>query len=375
MEKHNANQPELPYFHDPFSDDKAKTPGDYIKLELEKREWGQADLSNIMSRPLPTVNEIIKGKRGITPEMAVSLGEAFKMDPEIWIHREAQYRLSLVKNNDEDTSRRSRLHELLPINIMIKRGWIEGAKSIDKLERQVESFLGNDVEHANARQSVPSEIFSSSQRAWLCRSSEIAKRVNVKSYDKDKFISSLDKIRRFASAPEHASKLPIFMAELGVRLVAIEHLPKTKIDGAAFFLDDNLNNPVISLSLRMDRMNSVWHTFGHEISHIINEDPISIDEEDDPENIQTLHCEVENRANKESADWQIKKADFDGFIEKATPNYTKSSIVRFANRIKIHPSIIVGQLQHRGLLAWSKRADLCPKIKEHFLVTITSDGF
>lgn len=49
-------------------------PGDYIREELEKRGWSQADLANILRRPLPTVNEIIQGKRGIMPEMAVGLG-------------------------------------------------------------------------------------------------------------------------------------------------------------------------------------------------------------------------------------------------------------------------------------------------------------
>ena len=61
--------------------------------------------------------------------------------------------------------------------------------------------------------------------------------------------------------PEKAAHAPIMLAELGVRLVLIEGLPRTKIDGAAFFLNSDPSMPVIALSLRVDRMESVPISF------------------------------------------------------------------------------------------------------------------
>jgi len=58
-------------------------PGEFIRDELEERGWIQADLAKIMGRPLPAVNEIILGKRSITPETAVALGSAFDTNAEL----------------------------------------------------------------------------------------------------------------------------------------------------------------------------------------------------------------------------------------------------------------------------------------------------
>lgn len=66
----------------------AFVPGEYIRDELDARGWTQADLAAIMERPLPTVNQIISGKKAITPETAIELGQAFGTSPELWMNLE-----------------------------------------------------------------------------------------------------------------------------------------------------------------------------------------------------------------------------------------------------------------------------------------------
>src|SRR5688572_28069450 len=90
------------------------SPGEYIRKELEARGWTQSDLSQILRRPLPTVNRILQGKHAILPEMAVALGVAFGNGAEVWMQREAAYRLSLVDGADDGVRRRARLFQLAP---------------------------------------------------------------------------------------------------------------------------------------------------------------------------------------------------------------------------------------------------------------------
>jgi HTH-type transcriptional regulator / antitoxin HigA len=69
-------------------------PGDYIREELQARGWTQADLAKIIGRTQPAVNEMISGKRGITPESALALSAAFGTSPEFWMNLETMYSLS-----------------------------------------------------------------------------------------------------------------------------------------------------------------------------------------------------------------------------------------------------------------------------------------
>ena len=48
-------------------------PGEFLRGELEARGWTQTEFAEIISRPTRLVNEIIAGKRGITPDTARGL--------------------------------------------------------------------------------------------------------------------------------------------------------------------------------------------------------------------------------------------------------------------------------------------------------------
>jgi addiction module HigA family antidote len=67
-------------------------PGEYIRDELEARGWTQVDLAFIIGRPLQTVNEIVAGRKAITPETARGLAEAFGTSAEVWMNLESVYR-------------------------------------------------------------------------------------------------------------------------------------------------------------------------------------------------------------------------------------------------------------------------------------------
>src|SRR5687768_300572 len=106
-------------------------PGEFLREELEAREWTQTDLAEILGRPLPLVNEIITGKRGITPETATGLAAALGTSPEFWMNLEAAYQLWLVGQADiGPVARRARLYTLAPIKEMVRRGWLEPSDDV-----------------------------------------------------------------------------------------------------------------------------------------------------------------------------------------------------------------------------------------------------
>ncbi|WP_249328056.1 HigA family addiction module antitoxin [Xylella fastidiosa] len=120
-------------------------PGEFLRDELEARHWTQTELAEIIGRPVHTINEIIAGKKAITPETAIQLGKSLGTGPEVWMNLESQYQLSKVSGVDEQISRRAELYSRFPIRQMIKRGWISASKNIDVLEQQVLEFLASNT--------------------------------------------------------------------------------------------------------------------------------------------------------------------------------------------------------------------------------------
>jgi addiction module HigA family antidote len=51
--------------------------------------------------PAPSVYEIVREKRGISPEMALRLGVAFKTTPDFWLNLQSEYNLRVARNEKE----------------------------------------------------------------------------------------------------------------------------------------------------------------------------------------------------------------------------------------------------------------------------------
>src|SRR4051794_21983099 len=118
------------------------SPGDYLRDELEARGWTQVEFAEIIGRPVRLVNEIIAGKRGITPATAKELAAALATSAQMWMNLDAAYQLY---RDDAPPSPRiaqeARLRERFPIREMVKRGWIEPSKNPDVLAERVRRFF------------------------------------------------------------------------------------------------------------------------------------------------------------------------------------------------------------------------------------------
>ncbi len=57
----------------------------------------QVKLAEHISVPVQRINEIVRGKRGITPETAWLLSQAFSTTPQLWINLQANYDLAMNK--------------------------------------------------------------------------------------------------------------------------------------------------------------------------------------------------------------------------------------------------------------------------------------
>jgi len=355
-------------------------PGDFIREELEARGWTQGDLAQIMDRPLRLVNELIAGKKQITPETARGLAKAFgDDDPLYWMNLDSAYRLAQTDPVDDDVARRAKLYSKFPVREMMKRRWIEPSDNLDVVEHRVCRFfrisnLDQSVEFAHAAKAKGYDARTALQWTWLYRAKELAEAVRVSAYSERRLRDAISKLKALLIAPEEIRQIPAILADAGVRLVLVEWLAGAKIDGAAFWLDDD--RPAIALALRLDKIDNLWFVLRHEIEHILNRDGLTIDVEL-TERIQRQEIlpTEEIRANDAAREFCVPKKELDSFISRVRPLYSEQRILLFAKRIGVHPGLVVGQLQFRGEVPWTHFHKHIAKVREIITQTSLTDGW
>lgn len=329
-------------------------PGEFLKDELEARGWNQTELAEIMGRPVRLINEIIAGKKSITPETAIQLGDSLGTGAELWLNLENQYQLSKIARSDGLIARRARLYERFPVREMVKRGWVQGSKAIEALEEQFMRFFAIDAIdadlsfcHAAKKTNVADEP-NMLQMAWLYRARQVAAELLVAPYSEPALRAALLQLRALLSAPEEARHVARLLAECGVRLVIVEPIPRSKIDGACFWLAND--QPVVALSLRLDRIDNFWFVLRHELEHVLRghgrERGYVLDHDLEASAADQVNAE-ETAANDEAADFCVPRAEMTGFVARVGPFFPEDRVVLFAQRIQVHPGLVVGQLQRR----------------------------
>ena len=179
-------------------------------------------------------------------------------------------------------------------------------------------------------------------------------------------------MRALAANAEDVRRVPGMMAELGVRLLVVQHLTGTKIDGVCFWLD--ATSPVVAVSVRYDRIDNFWFTLGHELGHVFNGDKqpdvdCALDEQVEGK------PKVETRADRFAAELLIDRGALDKFVAKVQPLYSAKRIEDFARSNGIHPGIVVGQLHHRDEIPHRNLRRMLVPIREYLIESVLTDGW
>jgi addiction module HigA family antidote len=88
-------------------------PGEMLLEEfLKPMGLTQRDLANSINVPYQRVNEIINGKRGITPSTALRLSKYFKISADFWMNTQLRWDLYFAKKAESDE-----LKNIKPIQI------------------------------------------------------------------------------------------------------------------------------------------------------------------------------------------------------------------------------------------------------------------
>lgn len=355
-----------------FAPDWASPPGDTVADLLEERGWSQQELAQRLDYSEKHVSQLINGKVPLTEDAATRLNSVLGAPVGFWLKREAQYREQLAKLDAERrfADWQDWLNDL-PVREMMKHGWI-GKRRMDAgskpaIVEQCLAFFGvaspdgwrtryGGLQH-QFRRSREDQCDLGAIAAWL-RMGEIAaeKRIGPR-YDEAKFVQTLKQMRGLSvlQPDEFGPRLDTLFRDSGVIFELVPAIPRSYVSGVARWLD--VDRPLIQLSLFGKTNDKFWFTLFHEVAHILLHGKSRKSREsvflDDPTR-QTSTSVQEREANDWAGDWLIPPAS----AAELALLKTKPVVRDFAHRLGIHPGIVVGRLQHDGIIPPSWMNDL-----------------
>ncbi len=341
--------------------DWASPPGDTILDLLEEREWTQVDLAKRMGYSTKHVSQLVNGKVSITQETACRLERVLGSNASFWLNREAQYRDNLARLEEM-----KKFEQWVcwvdehPVPELMKAGAIEKRRRTQKNKPNIlhdllrfygvatpdewnHHYKGMAVVYRRAREDE-SNIGAIS--AWLRLGEIKVEQMTGPKYNKSRFEKALKIIRSLTVLPpeKFEQKLLSLCHQSGVALVFVPSIPRAHVSGAARWLKPY--RPIIQLSLYGKTNDRFWFTFFHEAAHILmhNKEDVFLDE---------LDARSDSKEEFEANKWAANMLIPEEYVCELPNLKSKDAVRAFASKVDIHPGIIVGRLQHDGIIRQS----------------------
>jgi HTH-type transcriptional regulator/antitoxin HigA len=371
-----------------FNNKTYRSPGQLIADLLESRGWTGRTLAIVLEMDETAVSRMVTDKRDFDAQLALMLEEVFAVDADVFLTLQKELDLArarLVATPDPERAARAALYADLPVNEMIKRGWIaaEGVKDTKTVEKELMRFFGverlDDIEILphSAKKSAANMDATPAQIAWLYRVKQIASEMLTCAYSSDAVRFALSKLRGLMGTQDGVAKVPRVMAECGIRFVLVEALAGSKIDGVCLWLDEK--SPVIGMSMRFDRIDNFWFVLRHELEHVLQghgKGGAMLDADLEKERAGTGPdvTQEERVANEAAQNFCVPNESLEAFVARKDPFFSAKDVIGFSRLLKIHPGILAGQLQRRTN-RYDRFRDHLVKVRELISPNAIKDGW
>lgn len=341
-------------------------PGRIIARELDFLGMTQKMLSERTGLSEKQLSLIINGSASITADTAALLSNAIGGSAMYWSNLDSSYRAlkaqqQMRKRAEREVGLVQTENFTLAYTELVGHGYMTKVK--DPITRVLSFWCFFGVNSLNAIETTEATAFRKGNgkkynpialAAWIrCGEREATKR-RISEYDSKRLQQALPEIRRITATSVQDDPLggvTEILAECGVIVVLLPHFKGTYVNGATKWLG---NNPIIQVSIRGKNADRLWFTLFHEIGHILKHSKQGYVSCDGDNSAQ------EQEANDFAAESLLPRKDYDTF--RYGGDYSRSAILDFANKLQVDPGVILGRLQHDGLVPFRCMNDLHKKL-------------
>ncbi len=336
-------------------------PGDTIADALEEQGITQAEFARRAGFSRKHVNGLIRGNVAITAETALKLEAVLGMPASFWLRREAEYREDLARQRAlEEAAPHVEWLEEFPLAEMARLGWIRRHREKPLQVLELLRFFGvASVEAWEAQFEKLSPAFRASAKfasrrgavsAWLRAAELEAQRLRLQPFRRGSLLEAIPQLRKLTNEADPARFVPALQeacARCGVAVVFVPAPRGCPASGATWWAAPD--RAVLALSLRYRTNDHLWFSFFHELGHLVRHG----------KKLRFLEgqgLEGLDEAKEREADAFARRALIpdDSVLGEFTRGAVSEKQVRsVARRLGIAPGILVGRLQHDGILPYT----------------------
>lgn len=335
----------------------ATHPGVLIKDEIEATpDLNQRILAKELGVKPSFLNEIIKGKRPVTADIAILLEKVLGISADYWMKFQSQYEIDKARVKEKNIKKVKNIElwsiikDYVPVRYFKKHNYLNedlesdidtiksiyDVKSIDGL---VSSFSKDKM--AYYRKSEKLKIDEVNMFAWSSLAQYEAKNQKINTFNFDNLqqlcLNLNEVFYENNGTPENVKRV---LNQFGIKMLLIEKLEKTPIDGFSFWSD---KNPAIALTLRYNRIDNFAFTIMHEIAHI----DLHLRNDKDRKFMDlTKKQHVDQHETEADAYAQEKLIPRDVW-QDITKNHLPLSddkIIKLGDKYRINPAILLGRV-------------------------------
>lgn len=316
---------------------------DAIKFRMEQLDLRPADLVPYIGSA-SRVSEILSGKRSLTVDMIRELGDG------LGIPTSALLKKPVPCDDNEFDGWDVRL-----VKQMHKRGYFGEAVLNGGSNGLLKSFFATASNQLTLnvllRQSSYRSAPTTDPYALVAWSRYVLNQANKITHPKTysagtvtlEFMQSIARLSVKDDGPIQAQKA---LLQVGIILIIEPPLSRTRLDGAAILNDSN--NPVIGLTLRLDRIDNFWFTLMHELAHVALHYDKGIeffyDELEDIKGI--VVSEKEREADELAGEALVPGAKWEVSPARIIPS--PMAAASLANDLGVHMAIIAGKIRYES---------------------------
>jgi len=337
-------------------------PGDTLLETIDAIGMSQAELAERIGRPKEKLNDIIKGREPITLKTAILLERVLGIPVSFWMERERLYREKVARIEQMELLKEGiEWMRKFPVRELIRRGWLSDSRDraeqvgsllkffgIASPKQWKKIYLSGSISVA-FKMSLANTQSPHAISAWIRIGEHKSIKSKLPGFNKIAFKEAFSDIKKIVvkQPDDFLEQLQAICKKCGIAVVYTPCLPKAPVSGATWWKG---KNPIIQLSGRYKTNDSFWFAFYHEAGHILKHGRKDVFLED-------IEGRPVDKHKEEEADQFALKCLFPESAVKSMITSTPLSdrdIVHYARKYKTHPAIIIGQLQHKKIIKYSK---------------------